>query len=87
MGHAMSEPGPATRGTLDVSARRGTLKAPTVAAAEPLPGDDFYLVSGNAVTAMRNGKAVVLAGTELKRARRWVTDRAVTTLPQRKRSR
>lgn len=57
-------------------AKKGTLRAPPIAAAEPLPGDDFYLVSGDAVTAMRDGKPVVLAGTDLERARRWVTDRA-----------
>lgn len=45
-----------------------------VKAAEPLPGDDFYLVSGTSICAWRDGKAVPLEGTELERVRRWVVE-------------
>lgn len=49
---------------------------PPISTAEPLPGDDFYLVSGDSIAVMRDGKVVNLEGTELERARRWVVDRA-----------
>lgn len=52
-----------------------------IVAAEPLAGDDFYLVSGDAITVMRDGKAVPLRGAYLKQVRRWVVDRATPGEP------
>ncbi len=43
-----------------------------VIAVEPLPGDDFYLVSGDSWTAVRNGKPVKLTDEERDEARAWI---------------
>jgi hypothetical protein len=44
--------------------------------AEPIEGDDFYLVSGMGISVMRAGKVVNLQGAEAEKVRRWVLDRS-----------
>ncbi len=43
---------------------------------EPLPGDDWYVISGRQIIAIRDGKMVMLTGTEAERAR-WVINKKV----------